>query len=78
MNYHVTNTDNPVDFPKTIDPMREAFESITYLTLNLAGSCTAYGVKRKPNGEYISDLLEDHWNTFQEGWEEAKKHFGVE
>jgi len=56
------------------DPMREAFESITYSTLNIAGSSTGYGLRRKPNGEYVSDLLEDHWNTFQEGWEEAVKH----
>ena len=56
------------------DPVREAFESITYLTLNIAGSCTGHGLRRKPNGEYVSDLLEDHWNTFQEGWEEAIKY----
>jgi len=56
------------------DPMREAFESITYSTLNIAGSCTGHGLRRKSNGEYVSDLLEDHWNTFQEGWEEAVKH----
>lgn len=56
------------------DPMREAFESITYLSLSIAGSHPAGGLRRKPNGEYVSDLLEDHWNTFQEGWEEAVKH----
>ncbi len=67
---HYTNTNNPVDFPKA-DPMREAFENITYPSLQFAGSPTAYGLRRKPNGEYMSDLLEDHWNTFQEGWEEA-------
>lgn len=57
-----------------IDPMREAFETITYSTLNIAGSCTGHGLRRKLNGEYVSDLLEDHWNTFQEGWEEAMKY----
>ncbi len=57
-----------------IDPMREAFETITYSTLNIAGSCTGHGLRRKLNGEYVSDLLEDHWNTFQEGWEEAVKY----
>jgi hypothetical protein len=59
-------------------PMREEFETITYSSLNITGSCTAHGLRRKPNGEYMSDLLEDHWNTFQEGWEAAKKHYGVE
>jgi hypothetical protein len=31
-------------------------------------------LRRKPNGEYVSDSLEDHWQTFQEGWEEAVKY----
>lgn len=53
------------------DPMREAFENITYTTLSIAGSHTGHGLRRKENGEYVSDLLEDHWNTFQEGWEAA-------
>ena len=30
-------------------------------------------LKRKNTGEYESDTLEDHWQTFQEGWEEAVK-----
>ena len=68
---HYTNTNNPINFPKITDPMRDAFETITYSSLNIAGSCTGHGLRRKPNGEYVSDLLEDHWNTFQEGWEEA-------
>jgi len=71
---HYTNTDNPIDFPQSQNPMRRAFETITYLTLNIAGSSTGHGLRRKPNGEYVSDLLEDHWNTFQKGWEEAVKH----
>jgi hypothetical protein len=71
---HYTNTDNPIDFPQTVDPMRHAFETITYSSLNIAGSPTAHGLRRKLNGEYVSDLLEDHWNTFQEGWEAAIDH----
>lgn len=31
-----------------------------------------HGLRTKENGEYLSDTLEDHWNTFQEGFE-----FGV-
>ena len=53
------------------DPMRKAFEEITYSALNIVGSRTGHGLRRKENGEYVSDLLEDHWNTFQEGWEAA-------
>jgi hypothetical protein len=56
------------------DPIREAFETITYSTLNIAGTRTGHGLRRKLNGEYVSDLLEDHWNTFQEGWECAVEH----
>jgi hypothetical protein len=32
---------------------------------------TGHGLRRKPNGEYVSDSLEDHWQTFQEGWDLA-------
>jgi hypothetical protein len=57
------------------DPIRKAFEEVTYLTLNIAGTSTGHGLRRKiDTGEYVSDLLEDHWNTFQEGWEEAIKY----
>jgi len=56
------------------DAMRNEFESVTYTTMIIAGNPTAHGLRRKPNGEYFSDLLEDHWNTFQEGWEGALKY----
>ena len=57
------------------DPIRKAFEEVTYLTLNNAGTRTGHGLSlRQDTGEYVSDLLEDHWNTFQEGWEEAIKY----
>lgn len=43
---------------------REFFEKIT---------CPNFGIyevtKRKKNGEYLSDIVEDHWQTFQEGWD---------
>ncbi len=56
------------------DPTREAFENITYPSLQLVDIRTAHGLRRKPNGEYVSPTLEDHWQTFQEGWEEALKY----
>jgi hypothetical protein len=31
----------------------------------------ANGLRTKSNGEYVSDTLEDHWQTFQEGFEMA-------
>jgi hypothetical protein len=52
------------------DPIREAFERIT-------GPAFFFGeqgdnrFQRKPNGEYANYHLEDHWQTFQEGWEAA-------
>lgn len=67
---HFTNTNNPVDFPKHTDPIRKAFEEVTYLSLRATG----HGLCRNVKGEYVSDALEDHWQTFQEGWEEAIKY----
>lgn len=29
---------------------------------------------RKPNGEYVDPKLEDHWQTFQEGWASAVEY----
>jgi hypothetical protein len=66
---HYTNTSNPVDFPK--DPIRHAFETVCYPNF---GVTSGHSLRRKPNGEYVSDALEDHWQTFQEGWECALEH----
>jgi hypothetical protein len=57
-----------------VDPVRSAFEAVCYPSFGLT---SGYNLKRKPNGEYLSDALEDHWQTFQEGWEQAMKHFRV-
>lgn len=54
-----------------MDPIRQAFEEVCYPNF---GVTSGYNLKRKSNGEYISDSLEDHWQTFQEGWEEAVKY----
>lgn len=51
--------------------IREAFERVTYPTLSVTG----HGLRRRlDTGEYFSVNLEDHWQTFQEGWEEAIKY----
>ena len=73
MKSHYTNTSNPIDFPHP-DPVRNAFETICYPNF---GVTSGHGLRRKPNGEYVSETVEDHWQTFQEGWEEAMKHFEV-
>ena len=52
------------------DPVRQAFETVCLPNFNLL----SLGNKRKPNGEYLNNTLEDHWQTFQEGWEEAIRH----
>lgn len=52
------------------DPIRKAFEEVSYLSLRATG----HGLRRNLKGEYVSDTLEDHWQTFQEGWEEAVKY----
>lgn len=46
------------------DPIREAFERIT-----APAFCKT--IARTPDGEYFDSGLEDHWQTFQEGWEAA-------
>jgi len=48
------------------DPIREAFERTTAPTFGHELPQT-----RKSNGEHVSGILEDHWQTFQEGWESA-------
>ena len=52
---------------KQADPVRQAFETVCYP--NFPGQ--SHGLRRRPSGEYVSDSLEDHWQTFQEGWEYA-------
>jgi hypothetical protein len=50
------------------DPIREAFERICVPSF----ISDSYGPgARKLNGEYAMTVLEDHWQTFQEGWEAA-------
>lgn len=47
--------------------IRQLFESEVYPSF----PGIAHGLRRKDNGEYVSDALEDHWQTFQEGFEIA-------
>jgi hypothetical protein len=49
--------------------IRELFETRVYPSF----PGIAVGLRCKPNGEYLSDALEDHWQTFQEGVEIATK-----
>lgn len=48
--------------------IRKLFEENCYPNFGLYE-----GLQRKPNGEYLNDVLEDHWQTFQEGFELAVK-----
>jgi hypothetical protein len=48
--------------------IRELFETHTYPNF-----AEYHGLRRESNGEYSSVLLEDHWQTFQEGFEIAVK-----
>lgn len=51
---------------------RQIFETLTYTNF---GSMP-HGLSRKlTTGEYVNDTIEDHWQTFQEGWEEGIKWF---
>ena len=49
-----------------IDTVRLAFEQKVYPSFR-----TGHGLRRKPTGKYVSDTLEDHWQTYQEGWAHA-------
>jgi len=56
------------------DIIREKFEDITLRSFAGDDGCV-YDYQnekriwsRKPNGEYVSGNVEDHWQTFQEGW----------
>ena len=60
--------------------MREAFEQTTAQEFGIPNFSAegSYDYEtgkkvwlRKSNGEYVSPELEDHWQTFQEGWEAA-------
>lgn len=46
--------------------VRKMFEEVCYPNFSVGGNPS---LARKVNGEYASDVLEDHWQTFQEGWE---------
>lgn len=65
------------------DLVRAIFEATTAELLgipNYSKECTYdFQAKkkvwvRKPNGEYESAVLQDHWLTFQEGWEAAVEY----
>lgn len=51
--------------------MRQKFEEV------VAPSFSKPSKVRHRNGEYINPTLEDHWNTFQEGWEECMNNFKI-
>jgi hemerythrin-like domain-containing protein len=54
------------------DAVRQAFESRCYPSFDGTG---AYKLRRNhQTGEYLNPVLEDHWNTFQEGWECAEEY----
>ena len=52
-----------------MDPIRQAFETV---------SAPSFGHEltfpKNKKGEYVNPILEDHWQTFQEGWEAAVEH----
>jgi len=48
--------------------IRQLFETHVYPNFG-----DKHNLNKKYNGEYVSDVLEDHWQTFQEGVELAAK-----
>jgi len=47
-------------------PMRQAFEQVSAPNFQ-----DPNGTARDMSGQYVSDVLKDHWETFQEAWEEC-------
>lgn len=58
---------NERDINKTI---RQLFEQKVYPSF----PGIQHGLRQKQTGEYVSDTLEDHWQTFQEGFEMGMLH----
>ena len=54
---------------------RKVFEEKVYP--NFGPNSSAYGLKRYDSGEYKNEVLEDHWQTFQDGWEYATQYFFI-
>lgn len=52
------------------DEIREAFEKVSAPNFGT----DRFTFQRNSVGEYFHPVLEDHWQTFQEGWEEAIKY----
>lgn len=53
------------------DVIRRAFETVCVPNFTISNRID---FSRNDRGEYTNPLFEDHWQTFQEGWEEAVKH----
>ena len=51
--------------------IREIFEQVTLVNFSREEVDTT----RLVNGQYRNPIIEDHWQTFQEGWEEGIKWF---
>mgnify|MGYP003351581964 CR=1 FL=1 len=50
--------------------IREAFEKESAPSFGT----TSEIIKKNSKGEYKNPTVEDHWQTFQEGWEAAINH----
>jgi len=50
--------------------IREAFEKVSASSFGTTSDI----IKKNSKGEYKNPNVEDHWQTFQEGWEAAIEH----
>jgi hypothetical protein len=50
--------------------IREAFENESAAAFGIASNM----MQKYPSGEYKNPTVEDHWQTFQEGWKAAVEH----
>ena len=54
-----------------MEAIRKAFETVCVPNFTISDRID---FSRNARGEYTNPLFEDHWQTFQEGWEEAVKY----
>lgn len=59
----------PKATPNSVEQIRTAFEEVCLPSFELHPERGC----RYPDGTYVTPVIEDHWQTFQEGWEAALK-----
>ena len=57
-----------------IEIIREKFEETSIPNFSIGEQELERFKQRLSNGSYLNPTIGDHWQTFQEGWEECLKY----